>query len=155
VLGNAGISFAAKWRGASRRTVLSALGAGISSLMGGVMSLYGITGLFSDILSYSRLFALGLATGVVGMVINSIISMLVSGAGIAAALGWIAAVLVFAGGHVFNTVINSLGAYVHASRLQYIEYFGKFFEGGGRPFRPSGSEPGTPAQNRAVIFPIA
>jgi V/A-type H+-transporting ATPase subunit I len=41
-------------------------------------------------------------------------------------------------GHVFNIAVSALGAYVHSSRLQYIEFFGKFFEGGGRAFRPLG-----------------
>ncbi len=44
--------------------------------------------------------------------------------------------LIFAGGHSFNLAINLVGAYVHASRLQYVEFFSKFYEGGGRPFRP-------------------
>jgi V/A-type H+-transporting ATPase subunit I len=136
VLGKAGMSFAAKWRERKKKSLFSAVGTGIGSLLGGVMALYNVTGYFSDLLSYSRLFALGLATGVVGMVINSIVSMLVSGTGFMAVAGWIFGIVVFVGGHIFNIVVNALGAYVHASRLQYIEYFGKFLEGGGTPFRP-------------------
>ncbi len=104
---------------------------GIRRITGGFASLYDITGYLSDVLSYSRLFALGLATGVVGMVINTIVNMLAGNP-----IGMIFAALVFIGGHIFNIAINALGAYVHSSRLQYIEFFGKFFEGGGKPFKP-------------------
>src|SRR5690606_10913695 len=95
----------------------------------GVLSLYDVTGYLSDVLSYSRLFALGLTTGIIGTVVNEIGMMF--GTSI---IGWIFAVLVI--GHVFNILINSIGAYVHSSRLQYIEFFGKFFEGGGHAFNP-------------------
>lgn len=103
-----------------------------SRLMGGVLSLYNISGYLSDLLSYSRLFALGLATGVIAMVINTIAGMLAD----AGPIGIAAAVLVLVGGHFFNIVINILGAFVHSSRLQYIEFFGKFFQAGGRAFVP-------------------
>ncbi|MDR3348469.1 MAG: V-type ATP synthase subunit I [Acidaminococcales bacterium] len=101
-------------------------------LLGGAASLYNITGYISDVLSYSRLFALGLATGVIGMVINTIAGMLWS----VGLPGQIAAVLVLLGGHTFNISVNVLGAYVHTSRLQFIEFFGKFYEPGGKEFRP-------------------
>ncbi len=102
----------------------------IGRFFGGVLGLYDITAYMSDLLSYSRLFALGLATGVIGMVINSI-AMMVSGG-----LGWIITILVLLGGHIFNIAINLLGAFVHASRLQYIEFYGRFFESGGFSFAP-------------------
>ena len=97
----------------------------------GAYDLYGVTSWLSDVLSYSRLLALGLATGVIGSVINSMGSML--GGGIVGAIGFI---LVFLIGHSVNIGINLLGAYVHTNRLQYVEFFGKFYEGGGRPFNP-------------------
>ncbi len=103
----------------------------IGKFISGLMSLYNVTGYLSDVLSYSRLFALGLATGVIAMVINTI-AELVGGS----AIGMVLAVILLIGGHLFNLVINVLGAFVHASRLQYIEFFGKFFEGGGRAFAP-------------------
>ena len=104
---------------------------GLGRITGGVSSLTEITSYLSDVLSYSRLFALGLATGVVGMVINTIAGMLWGGV-----IGIFFAILILIGGHIFNIAINALGAYVHSSRLQYIEFFGKFFEGGGKPFKP-------------------
>ncbi|MCD8195753.1 MAG: V-type ATP synthase subunit I [Lachnospiraceae bacterium] len=97
----------------------------------GAYGLYGITGWLSDILSYSRLLALGLATGVIAQVVNQMGSM--AGGGIVGALVFI---LVFLIGHSFNLAINLLGAYVHTNRLQYVEFFGKFYEGGGRAFAP-------------------
>ena len=97
----------------------------------GLMSLYNVTQYLSDILSYSRLFALGLASVVIGMVVNSV-GDLVSGS----IIGAVALVIILVGGHFFNMIISSLSAYVHTSRLQYLEFFNKFFEGGGRSFRP-------------------
>ena len=93
--------------------------------------MYGVTGYLSDILSYSRLLALGLATGVIATVVNSMGSML--GGGI---VGAIVFILVFFVGHTLNLAINLLGAYVHTNRLQFVEFFGKFYEGGGRAFQP-------------------
>ncbi len=97
----------------------------------GLYDIYGITSWLSDVLSYSRLLALGLATGVIAQVVNSMASMM--GDGI---LGAIFFIVVFIIGHTLNLAINLLGAYVHTNRLQYVEFFGKFYEGGGRKFEP-------------------
>ena len=97
----------------------------------GAYDLYNITGWLSDVLSYSRLFALGLATGVIASVVNQMGSM--AGKGV---FGAIVFIIVFIIGHIFNIAINLLGAYVHTNRLQYVEFFGKFYEGGGRAFNP-------------------
>lgn len=104
----------------------------VSRLLGGLLTLYNISGYLSDLLSYSRIFALGLATGVIAMVINTVVQMLWS----ADPVGIVAAILVLLAGHYFNIIINVLGAFVHSSRLQYIEFFGKFYEAGGRAFLP-------------------
>lgn len=103
----------------------------VRKLLGGLGSLYGITSYLSDVLSYSRLLALGLATGVISQVINTLGSM--AGGGIAGAIVMLVAFVI---GHSFNLAINVLGTYVHSSRLQYVEFFGKFFEGGGVAFNP-------------------
>lgn len=97
----------------------------------GLYDVYNITGWLSDLLSYSRLLALGLATGVIAQVVNQMGSM--AGDGI---FGAIVFIVVFFIGHIFNLAINMLGAYVHTCRLQYVEFFGKFYEGGGEPFAP-------------------
>lgn len=97
----------------------------------GAYDLYNLTGWLSDLLSYSRLLALGLATGVIASVINQIGSM-----GGNSVVGVILFIAVFIFGHIFNMAINLLGAYVHTNRLQYVEFFSKFYEGGGRAFNP-------------------
>lgn len=97
----------------------------------GVMSLYDITSYLSDVLSYSRILALGLAGGVIANVFNLLGTM--PGLNI---VGVIVFVLIFVIGTAFNVAISGLGAYVHTARLQYVEFFGKFYEAGGRPFKP-------------------
>jgi len=104
----------------------------ISKLVSGALSLYNVTGYLGDVLSYSRLLALGLVGGAVAMITNMMSSL----CGGTAYVGWLVAALVFLCGHVFNMVINILGAFVHPLRLQYVEFFGKFYEGGGTAFKP-------------------
>jgi len=103
----------------------------VKRLFSGILSLYNVTGFLSDILSYSRLLALGLATGVIATVINTMGTLFGLDVG-----GIIIFIIVLIIGTVFNVLINALGAYVHASRLQYVEFFGKFYEGGGKAFEP-------------------
>ena len=98
---------------------------------GGLLGLYNITSYMSDILSYSRILALSLATGVVGMVMNMLARM-ISGNPI----GFVFALVIYAVGHVFNLVLGLLSAYVHDCRLQYIEFYSKFYDGNGRLFKP-------------------
>lgn len=100
-------------------------------ILKGAYSAYGITSWLSDILSYSRILALGLATGVIAQVFNKMGSMVNI-----PVVGLIIFILVFIIGHVLNLFINALGAYVHTNRLQFVEFFGKFYEGGGRKFMP-------------------
>ncbi len=100
-------------------------------LLLGVYEIYGITSWLSDWLSYSRLLALGLATGAIAQVVNMIGTMFGSGI-----LKVIIFVVVFLVGHALNMAINVLGAYVHSNRLEYVEFFQKFYEGKGRAFEP-------------------
>ncbi len=97
----------------------------------GVYEIYGITSWLSDWLSYSRLLALGLATGAIAQVVNMIGTMF--GHGIIKVIIFI---VVFLVGHALNMAINILGAYVHSNRLEYVEFFQKFYEGKGRAFEP-------------------
>jgi V/A-type H+-transporting ATPase subunit I len=99
---------------------------------GGLYSLYDISKYLGDILSYTRLFALGLSTGVIAMVVNTLAR---TALGIPW-LGWLFAGLIFLVGHTFNLVISFLGAFVHSMRLQFVEFFTRFFQPGGKPFRP-------------------
>ncbi|MDD4840039.1 MAG: V-type ATP synthase subunit I [Clostridia bacterium] len=118
------------------------VGGKIMGALGGVGKLYNGVNILSDVLSYSRLFGLGLAGGVVGMVVNKIcgviIGLLPAFGGIPV-LGIIVALPIFMVGHLFNIGISTLGAYVHNCRLQYIEFFGKFYAGAGHLFVPLGS----------------
>lgn len=103
----------------------------IMRLFKGLFSLYDITGYFSDILSYTRILALVLATSVIAMVVN-----LLGFLGGPSITGFIFYVLVAILGHTLNLALSSLSAYVHTSRLQYVEFFSKFYEGGGRLWQP-------------------
>ena len=99
---------------------------------GGLYALYNTaTGYFGDILSYSRLLALGLATGSIASVINLIGTMPEN-----KIVKLIVLIIVFVVGHLANLAINLLGAYVHTDRLQFVELFSKFYTGGGREFSP-------------------
>ena len=100
-------------------------------ITGGLLGLYNISGYMSDILSYSRILALGLATGVVGMVMNLMAGMVAG-----SIPGYFFAFIIYIVGHVFNLALSMLSAYVHDCRLQYIEFYGKFYEGGGEEFKP-------------------
>lgn len=100
-------------------------------ITGGLLSLYDSTGYLSDLLSYSRILALGLSSSVIGQVFNTIGSLM--GPGI---LSMFFFIIVFIIGHALNFALSFLSAYVHASRLQFIEFFGRFYESGGRPFSP-------------------
>jgi len=102
-----------------------------------LIKFYSITGYFSDILSYARLLALGLASAAIAVAINGIAEMV---RGLPFYTGYLAAVVVLVLGHAFNLAVNVLGAFVHSARLQYLEFFNKFFTGGGREFRPFRSE---------------
>ena len=99
---------------------------GFMRIFKGVSALYGITGYFGDVLSYTRLMALCLSSGVIGQVINLLGAM----------AGPIGIILIGILGHSINLFIGALGAYVHTSRLQFVEFFGKFYEGGGEAFTP-------------------
>ncbi len=113
---------------AGKRGIGSSIGDGL-----GFDGLYGIVNLFGDLLSYARILALGLSTGVIAGVINIIagqISSMIPGVGIV-----FAALLVIVG-HVGYTGLSALGAFVHPARLHFVEYFTKFYEAGGEPFEP-------------------
>ena len=101
-------------------------------LFKGLGGLYGLINYASDLLSYSRILALGLVASVIAKVINMITALGSSGV-----FGAIVMVLVLILGHGLNLAINVLGSFVHTSRLQYMEFFGKFYEDGGRIFEPA------------------
>jgi len=98
----------------------------------GAFNLFSAIFYIGDILSYVRLMALGMVTAGLAVAINEF-GVMASGAKY---IGPIFAALVLIAGHAFNLGISALGAFVHTLRLQYVEFFPKFFEGGGRLFEP-------------------
>lgn len=106
-------------------------------LAAGAYELYGISSYVGDFVSYSRLMALGLSGGFIASAINMMVGML-SNSGI---IGILLGVVVFVVGQLFNVFLSFLGAYVHTIRLTYVEFFGKFYEGGGKAFQMFRSSP--------------
>lgn len=101
-------------------------------IFGGLPKLYDIVSFFSDCLSYTRILALGLASAIIGDIVNTL-SMQLNG-NFVLRVFLVTLVLLF--GHTLNFALNALGAYVHSCRLQFLEFFGKFLDGGGEAFRP-------------------
>lgn len=99
----------------------------------GLWELYNITGFFGDVLSYVRLFALGISSAILGLVINSIASQMQG-------IPWIGPVLfilILLIGHTANILLSGLGAFVHPMRLTFVEFYKNAgFKGGGKPYKP-------------------
>jgi V/A-type H+-transporting ATPase subunit I len=108
----------------------------------GLWDLYGITGLFGDVLSYIRLFALGLASGILGLVVNSIAFSVLDGPPV---ISWLFFLLILLVGHGLNFAISTLSAFVHPVRLTFVEFYKNAgFLGGGKEYDPYG-KPNTKA----------
>lgn len=106
----------------------------VRPLIGAIVFLQEIINIFSAVLSYSRLFALGMSTGIIALVFNTIaLTTLDLMPPFAAIPVMIVVILV---GHVLNIALNVLGAFIHSARLQFVEFFGKFLAGGGKDFTP-------------------
>lgn len=98
----------------------------------GFYQLFGTVFYMGDVLSYARLMALGMVGSGFGMAINVLVKLVAD----VPYVGWLLGALLFAGGHLFNIALSMLGAFVHTMRLQFVEFFPKFFTGGGRDFVP-------------------
>jgi len=122
-IGSAGTLFLFVGRG--NKTFIGRIGQG-------AYELYGIVQTFGDILSYSRLLALGLATSVIATVVNTI-AVMVKGIPF---IGPILMIVILIGGHLGNIGLNTLSGVIHTLRLQFVEFFGKFYQGGGKSFAP-------------------
>jgi V/A-type H+-transporting ATPase subunit I len=105
----------------------------LSALMNVFGSLYNSVGFLSDILSYSRLLALGLATTALAFAVNLIAGIVYEAVPY---VGVVFAILILIIGHTFTLAVNTLGAFIHSARLQFVEFFGKFVVGTGRAFKP-------------------
>lgn len=99
----------------------------------GPMGFFDITGFMGDWLSYSRILALGLATTGMAMTINIFGEIIPT---IIPFVGFILTPVVLIIAHFANTILQSLGAGIHSLRLQYVEFFNRFYEGGGKKFIP-------------------
>lgn len=104
----------------------------VGKAVGGLAGLYNITSYLGDLLSYSRIMALVMSSASVALVMNTLAKMVGGSGGIMI----IFQVLIYIVGHLFNLVLGLLSAYVHDCRLQYIEFYGKFYDGGGILFKP-------------------
>ncbi|MBQ9104204.1 MAG: V-type ATP synthase subunit I [Clostridia bacterium] len=109
---------------------------GFGKFSKGFGAVYGLINIMSDILSYARLFGLMLS----GMIIASTFNDMGMGMILGGGIGYVFGALIMVVGHTFNIAMGVLGAYIHDSRLQYIEFFSKFYTGEGNKFSPLGSK---------------
>ena len=97
------------------------------------LSLFNISGFLGDVFSYARLTALAIGTAGIALAVNFMALMVVD---MVPVVGIIFGIMIFIGGHIFNMVMNGLGAFIHALRLHFLEFFSKFYEGGGKLYKP-------------------
>ncbi len=125
---------------AALAVALICAGLGTKGFLGKVIksfsSAYGIINYFSDIMSYIRVFGLMLSSAIMASVVNTLGQMVGGGGG----FGYVLAALVLVFAHMFNLVMGVLSVYIHNGRLQYVEFFGKFYTGDGQLFVPFGSD---------------
>src|SRR5690554_334517 len=105
----------------------------LGKIFGGVSGLFGITEYLNHLLSYSRVLALALSSAVIAFTFNTLAGLLQGNI-----IGILFSVIVYIVGHVFNFLVSLLSTYVHGNRLQYLEFYGKFYQGGGYIFTPLG-----------------
>lgn len=106
----------------------------VKGLAKGLYGLYGLTGYIGDLVSYTRLMALGISGGSIAAAFNMLVAFMPPAARFTVGIVLIIAL------HALNLFLSLLSAYVHGARLQYVEFFGKFYTGGGRAFKPLKAE---------------
>lgn len=97
------------------------------------LSIFNISGFLGDIFSYARLTALAIGTAGIALAVNFMALMVVD---MVPVVGIIFGAIIFITGHIFNMVMNGMGAFIHALRLHFLEFFSKFYEGGGKLYKP-------------------
>lgn len=120
-------------QGRNEKGIAGKIFTGIVSLYG-IVGTYGCSGFIGDILSYTRILALSLTTTIIGMAFNIVASLFKTGT----FLGMILFIITLVTGHMFNFVMSILGAFIHPARLIFLEFFGRFYEGGSPKFQPYG-----------------
>ncbi|MFN3531772.1 MAG: V-type ATP synthase subunit I [Candidatus Brocadia sp.] len=120
-------------QGRNERSIVGKIFTGIVSLYG-IVGTYGCTSFIGDILSYTRVLALSLTTTIVGMAFNIVATLFKTGT----LIGTIFFIITLIFGHMFNFVMSILGAFIHPARLIFLEFFGRFYEGGAPKFQPYG-----------------
>lgn len=121
---------------AARLGFKKGLVAGLLGPLAGLWDLYGISGYLSNLLSYARLLALGLSSGIIANVFNQLSFGLAHGLAEITPLLSVFGLILLIFLHLFNLVLGGFGAFVHALRLQFVEFFGQFMEGGGKEYNP-------------------
>lgn len=119
------------FQGRSSKNFFGRISYGLVSLYG-ILGGYGSAAFLGDVMSYSRLLALGLTTSIVGMAFNTMAGMI----GFSSAFGSVLTVLILFIGHGFNFVLNIVGSFVHPARLSFLEFYSRFFSPGGQYFEP-------------------
>lgn len=108
----------------------------------GLWNVYGLTGLIGDLLSYARLFGLGIGTSAIATVMNELAAMVLGAAG--PVIGLPLALIIIVLGHSFNLTLGILSGTIHSARLHFVEAFKSFFTGGGVEYKPFKIEGGKP-----------
>jgi len=120
-------------QGRNEKGIAAKIFTGIVSLYG-IVGTYGCSSFIGDILSYTRILALSLTTTIIGMAFNIVAVLFKTGT----ALGTVLFVIALISGHLFNFTMSILGAFIHPARLIFLEFFGRFYEGGAPRFQPYG-----------------
>ena len=98
-----------------------------------ILSVFGFSGFIGDLFSYARLMALAIGTAGIALAVNFMVLMVID---LIPWAGYLIAVVIFIVGHLFNVVMNGLGSFIHSTRLHFLEFFTKFYDGGGRTYKP-------------------
>jgi len=120
-------------QGRNEKGIAGKIFTGIVSLYG-IVGTYGCTSFISDVLSYTRILALSLTTTIVGMAFNIVALLFKTGT----IIGTILFIIALVTGHMFNFFMSILSAFIHPARLIFLEFFGRFYEGGAPKFQPYG-----------------
>lgn len=132
VLAAVGYLFAGSMMWALPGGIVAIAAVGIMIYINGAFGIMDLTGFLGNVLSYARLLALALSTGGIAMTVNILTGLVDS---MIPFVGIIIAIIIFIGGHIANLAFQSLGAFINALRLHYVEYFAQFYIGGSEKFR--------------------